>query len=438
MLKHSFFLQMAIGASCFLFSCTPLTKTRESYIAAYQANDFASAEALLDKTIEKEIPEDKIDRSSNSVLLFADRGCLKFAAGDAKGAIEDFKRALDALDYYRDITIIDTACQILTQDDTAPFVGDDFEQLLIRIYFAMSLMQEGDYSNAYALLRQAEEWSQERTELYRKSPVTASLRVYENPLGKYLFAALLEKKGDLSNSQILYEQTCRLTNGVIQPPERNDNLATILVINHNGNAPFKYTEFSDASKCSLLALELFLGATNNSFCLSSLYGLPTPALAYYFNSDPLPTRLKINRADIPLLPIFDVDCARESELNEKMPIIVARGAARFILRRSAVAALERQDPLLGMVCDFGMLVANANTEADTRELSFLPRQFEIARTDVEPGSTRIEVEVASPFGPGKTVHDLTLKPKDLAVIHIFNIHPGITRVLIPPHFQETS
>lgn len=430
--------RLIIGACLLLASCSPLTKTRESYIAAYQANDFASAETLLDQTIQKEIPEEKIHRSSNSVLLFADRGCLKFTEGDTKGAIQDFQCALEALDYYRDVTIIDTACQILTQDDSAPFTGDDFEQLLIRIYFAMTLMQDGDYSNAYALLRQAEEWSQERMELYRKSPVTASLKVYDNPLGKYLFAALLEKKGDLSNSRILYEQTSCLTNGVIQPPELNESLATVLIVNHNGNAPFKYTEFSDASQVSLLALEFFLGATNNQFCLSSIYGLPTPALAYYFNSDPIPTRLKINGSNIPLLPIFDVDSARELELKEKMPIIVARGAARFILRRSAVAAAGRQDPMLGMVCDIGMLVANVNTQADTRELSFLPRQYEIARVDVEPGCTQVEIEVASPFGPGKMAHTLNLKANDLAVIHIFNIHPGVTRVLIPPHFQETS
>lgn len=429
---------LIIGMSLLLAGCSPLSKTRESYIAAYQANDFDCAEALLDKTIQKEIPEDKIDRSVNSVLLFADRGCLKFAEGDAKGAIQDFQCALDALDYYRDITIMDTACQILTQDDSAPFTGDDFEQLLVRIYFAMTLMQDGDYSNAYALLRQAEEWSQERMELYRKSPVTESLKVYENPLGKYLFAALLEKKGDLSNSRILYEQTSTLTNGVINPPETNENFATVLVVNHNGNAPFKYTEFTDASQISLLALEAFLGATNNQFCLSSIYGLPTPALAYYFNSDPIPTRLKVNNCPIPLLPIFDVDCARESELKERMPIIIARGAARCILRRTIVASAGRQDPMLGMACDIGMLVANVNTQADTRELSFLPRQFELARVDVEPGCTKIEIEVASPFGPGKTIRTLRLKARDLAIVHIFNIHPGVTRVLIPPHFQETS
>ena len=428
---------LIIGASILLVSCSPLTKTRESYIAAYQSNDFDCAESLLDKTIQKEIPEEKINRSANSVLLFADRGCLKFTEGDTNGAIQDFQNAIDALDYYRDITIIDTACQILTQDDSAPFTGDDFEQLLIRIYFAMTLMQDGDYSNAYALLRQAEEWSQERMELYRKSPVTASLKVYDNPLGKYLFAALLEKKGDLSNSRILYEQTTAMTNGVIQPPDTNENLATVLIINHNGNAPFKYTEFTDASQISLLALEFFLGATNNQFCMSSIYGLPTPALAYYFNSDPMPTRLKVNSCQIPLLPIFDVDCARESELKEKMPIVVARGAARFILRRMLVASAGRQDPMLGMACDIGMLVANVNTQADTRELSFLPRQFELARVDVEPGCTQVEIEVSSPFGPGRTTHKLNLKSRDLAVIHIFNIHPGVTRILIPPHFQET-
>lgn len=409
----------------FLAGCSPLAKTRDAYVAAYQTNDLECAETILDEAIVKA-------PAADTVLLHADRGCLRFTEGDAQGAIEDFRCALEALDYYRDVTVFDTASQILSQDDRAPFTGDDFEQLLIRLYFAMALLQEGDTSNAQALLRQAEEWSQERQELYRRSPVTESLRVYENPLAKYLFAALLETRGDASNSRILYEQTEALTQGVFQPPAAHGGLATVIVINHNGNAPFKYTEFTDASKASLLALECFLGATRNQFCLSSIYGLPTPALAYYEGSAPIPTRLKVNGVETPLLPIFDVDSAREIELQGKMPIILARGAARFILRRSAVAAAERQDPTFGMLCDMGMLIANAKTSADTRALSFLPRQYELARLDVEPGRVTIDIEVASPFGQGCSTRTLNLKPKELAIVHIFNIHPGKTRVL----FQE--
>jgi hypothetical protein len=425
-----------VGFALLLVSCTSLTQQRETYIAYYQAGEIETSECLLDQTIEKEVPEDNYTKSYDSVLLISDRAILNFQRGKTKEALEDFNLALDALDYYRNTTLIDTVAQILSEDINCPFTGDDYEQLLIRLYFAFTLIHEGDYSNAYAILRQAEEWSQDRQALYQHSPVTASLKVYENPLAKYVFATLLEKRGDLSNAEILYRQAECLSQGEFPVPEMDPSKATFLFVNHNGNAPFRYTEFTDASQVSLLALEFFLNASHDTFAISSIYGLPTPALAYYPESYPIRTCVRLNQNILPLKPIFSVDFAAQRELQEKMPIVVARGAARFILRRSMVAYAGRQDPALGLACDVGMLIANARTEADTRSLSFLPRQYELARVNLDSGCYFIEIEVWTPFGPGIYKTKLNIPKNELVVIHQFNIHPGISRVLIPSRYLE--
>lgn len=419
-----------IGAALILSSCSPIAETRDTYVAFYQGGSLDQSEACLDQVIQKKIPDDKYTRCGDSVMLLLDRAMIRFIEGDTKGSIHDFNLCLDALDYYGQTHLMDTVGQVLLEDSVAPFTGDDYEQLLARLYFAMVLLHEGDTSNAFALLRQAEEWSQEKTSEYAASPATASLKVTENPLGKYLFAALLEKKGDLSNSRILYQEAENLSQGEFPVPDLKPKKPTLLLITHNGNSPYKFTQYTDASKVSLIALEIFLCGNGKDFALSSLTGLPTPALAYYPSSEAIFIPYKINNSPLISKPIFAVDHAACLELQGKMPIIVARSAARYILRRAAVMEAQRRDPNMGVLCDIGMLIVNARTEADTRSWSLLPRQIELARADLEPGSYELQI--------GQAVFPIQLKGSDLAIVHVFNIHPGVTKVLIPERFQEKN
>lgn len=418
--------KLIMGAALLLTSCHPITEIRDTYVSTYQGGDLPSSESKLTSTIEKKLPQDNYTKSGDSVMLLLDRALLRFIEGDTDGSIHDFNVALEALDYYGQDHLMDAVGQVLLEDSIAPYTGDDYEQLLARIYFAAVLIHKGDYSNAYALLRQAEEWSQEKTREYASNHATEHLKVTENPLGKYLFAALLEKKGDLSNAKILYQEVETLTCKEFLAPDLKPKKPAVLIITHNGNAPYKYTEYTDGSKVSLLALELFLCGAGKDFALSSLTGLPTPALAYYPFSDPVFIPYKMNNTPLLSKPLFSVDLAASIELEGKMPIIAARAAARYILRRACVMEAQRKDPNVGVFVDLGMLIVNARTEADTRSWSFLPRQIELSRIDLESGRHTLQI--------GCDLFPLHLKASDLCVIHVFNIHPGITKVLIPDRF----
>lgn len=420
----------------FCLSCSSILKQRESYLAAYCMGDLPVAEEKVSYTIAKELPENNYRKSVDAVWLLLDRANIRFSVGDTKKAAEDYLLAIEAMDYYNQSLASELLGKVLFQDELGAYPGEDFEQILARIYFALALLDIGDTSNAYALLRSAEEWQQKKRSEYASSPITETYKIIDNPFGKYLFAVLLEKQGDSSNASILYQQANHLVSA--DPslfPCTGKEDATVLVICHNGNAPHKISTITDASVASTMALEVFLNTTCvDQFSLSSLGGIPTPALAYSLHTRPMSVCATIDGLKKPLGLWYSVADTAEEQLKQKMPLIVARGVARYLIRRSAVNYAHEKDQSLGAVVDIAMLIANANTRVDTRSWSTLPEEIDLTRFDLAPGEHDLEIRVDPHVSNVRVYHyKIQLKPRQLCVIHVFTIDPEGTRIIIPKY-----
>lgn len=409
-----------------LQGCTSRLTLHQDAVSYYQRGDLTTAETLLTESIQK-------NSNKDAVCLLLDRATSRFTDGDANGAIADYNSAIEAIDYYTQHSTADITAQILFQDDAAPYAGEDFEQLLARIYFALALMHEEDYNNAGAILRQAEEWQQMKNEVYTHTKLCQELKIPDNPFAKYLFALLLEKNGDLSNASILYSQASRLNSNFNPPPKNDSENATVLIVCHNGNAPKKYSATSDTSIVSLAALEILLAGSNIPPAYSSLVGIPIPALWLPSQAYPIPMTVSLDEKTTPLHEAFDIANAAQQELTQKLPLIAARGAARILMRRATVGYCQQQDPLLGAFADMGMLVANAVSQADTRSWGTLPCRIDIGRFDVPAGPKTLKLIM-----PQNNIFEakLNLKPCSLCVINVFQIHPGITYILIPDKLRR--
>lgn len=421
-------------------SCSSQLARRDEYIATYQQGCFQKSEETLTKAIDSNLPQNNYRKCKDSVWLLLDRATERFATGDIDGAITDYDLALQAIDYYSQDYSPEQVGQFLLEDGVAAYPGEDFEQILARVYFALALLHKGEKSNAQALLRQAEDVQQRKQENYRNNRLTSHFNLVDNPVAKYLLACLAEKNGDFSNAEILYKQTadllgCGGLGPELHPNHPHKNCCTLLVIGHNGNAPRKISEFSDASVASAIALEMILCTHDIDPAISSMTGIPVPALIQSRASFPVPLSASVDGCQKALFPLYNITAVAAQQLQEKMPIIVARGAARMLSRRTAVAYASEQNSDLGTIVDLAMLIANASTEADTRSWSLLPSSIDLTRFDLPPGRHVVTLRVANQFlPPFVSHHELNLKSEDLCVIHIFNIHPGISTIQIPKHF----
>jgi uncharacterized protein len=206
LLTTAVFLSLLILSGC----STALLEQRGNYLRSYQEGSLALAEQQVDAIAchTKTNHGFKLAKEASWVLL--ERATLRFAMGRTDEAVSDYAQALESLDYYSQTIAAEKCAQILTQDEAAAYQADDFEQVLARVYFALALLHKGDEINAFAMLRQAEEFQQEKRNFYAKVPFTKHYRLADNGLSKYLFALLLERKGDSSNANVLYQQACAL------------------------------------------------------------------------------------------------------------------------------------------------------------------------------------------------------------------------------------
>ncbi|CUI16381.1 hypothetical protein PNK_0755 [Candidatus Protochlamydia naegleriophila] len=408
---------------------TPLLSQRGPYLRAYHAGDFNEAEEKLDQLVQESIPQN-YSQSKEASWILLDRATTCFANGKIEKAIQDYTQALESLDYYGQDLPVDQLSQLMLQDETGAYQAADYEQVLARLYFALALLHQGDESNAYALLRQAEEYQQNKENLYTKVPFTRHYRVAGNGLSKFLFATLLAKRGDHSNARLLYRQAAALIPHLQEPVEAPGNQATILILCHNGNAPYKASGISPGSVASAAALECLLASPQRDPLWSTLTGIPIPILRQWLSSYPIPTCASLDGIRQRLLPFYDVQQAAANELQQKTPVIVARGVARLLLRRCAVNYAEDKDPCLGAMADLAILIINENTRADTRSWTTLPALIEATTFQVEAGIHPLTLDVFERGCLDQSEYLLNLKPNDLCIIHVFNIHPGVRRILI--------
>ncbi len=437
LMRHLRLVGLTLLLFCLTGCASSILAQRGLYLQAYHEGDLCQAETHLDSLMQKTETKVSYQRSKEASWLLLDRATLRFARGKLNAAIEDYAQAIESLAYYDQSLPTEQCAQLLLQDDTAAYQASDFEQVLARVYFALALLHQNDESNAYALLRQAEEYQQEKRSFYAKVPFTCDYRLPDNGLSKYLFALLLEKRGDLSNARLLYQQASQLipcAQEISCRPTRTAQQATILVMCHNGNVPHKVSATSPASVASACALEFLLATQNIDPAWSTLSGIPVPALCDWSGSYPVPTYAQVDGIQQPLLAFYSVAQAAREELQQKMPVIVARGVARLLMRRYAVGYLDRQDPCLGALADLTMCIVNDTTRADTRSWTTLPAFIDVARFDVEPGHHQLKLQIDDdPYLDIKTLN-LTLAPHDLCIIHIFNIHPGVRQVLVPSRY----
>lgn len=421
-----FFLSL-LGA---LTGCSaPLLSQRGSYLRAYHAGCFNEVEEKLDQIVQESIPQ-HYSQSKEASWILLDRATICFANGKIEKAIQDYTQAIESLDYYGQDLPVEQLSQLMLQDETGAYQAADYEHVLARLYFALALLHQGDESNAYALLRQAEEYQQNKDNLYAKVPFTKHYRVAANGLSKFLFATLLQRRGDLSNARVLYRQANSLIPNLQIPEEQCTNRATILVLCHNGNVSYKTSGTSPGSVASAAALECLLASPHHDPRWSTLTGIPIPILQQWPFSHPLPTFASVDGIKQPLLPFYDVQYAAARELQQKIPVIVARGVARLFMRRCAVNYAEDKDPCLGAVADLAMLIINENTHADTRSWTTLPALIEATTFQVDAGLHPLTLDVFERGCLDQRDYLLNLKPNDLCIIHVFNIHPGVRRVLI--------
>jgi hypothetical protein len=331
----------------------------------------------------------------------------------------------------------------LISDEAAAFQGDGFEQSLLRLYFAFALFQSGDNTNGLALLKQIRTFYELHKEYYNSSTFFKGQHPFKNALGAYLLGVHLLKQGDVSNAKILFKEAKELFPSLSPSAEKalftttknTKEQGTLLVICHNGNAPYKISESAAPSlEAITTASALFteLGNTGGYASLASITHIQTPELRNWPDSNPIPTSVTVSGKARPLVMSVNIDQTAHESLQEALPLIQARALVRYAMRLASAEVAKQSDGLFGDLYDLGMFVANRMTKADIRSWNTLPYSIDLMRWDLSPGEHTVTVNQHTSTGDKTySLPNIEIKKGEIRMIHLFNIHPNVFRFLVP-------
>jgi len=434
------------------------------------ASDYQQADAIIQKA------EDEYGTKSR-VLYWMDRGMTLQLAGEYQRSNEVLEQAEDEIDRLYTRHIRTESFAFMTNDNTLPFEGDPYEQVMINVLKALNYASLNQWQDALVEARRIDHRLNVLTD---RTKDKGAYR--DDGFARYLSGILYESAGDVNNAFIAYRkayetfEASRSWSRTAVPSqlradllrtadalhlsqefreyqqlfpdttwksiEEQQHLAQVIVISYNGRAPRKEDQFIDLP-ISMDALQLVLinqglsQATHQQHRAadSVLYGLNGRVVRVALPKL-IPQKTQVHVDTVSLIPeqgapvtirtelAQDVTALADKALSERMVGIATKAVARAAFKYSVAEGATRgaqhavggdAGPWVGLAV--GLLTkgfAVASEEADKRSWRTLPDEIHLARTWVSPGVYRLQKAPAT--GVAASSKTISVRAGESAVV----------------------
>lgn len=450
--------------SAFLFAGCNAPKSHLAKFNSAFRSDYVGADSFLNST---EYAQSKISKSKNpkgeDLLWSMQLGCIGRIEQDHEQSNVYFDKAEEMLNYfdYQNVAL-DSAASIVVSDNIVPYLGEEYDGIMINTYKALNFMALGDndlarveFNRALDRQRRAkekfakeiakikEEMDKEegekksRSEQNVENPKIDALitdkypGVYEfqaypdfvNPFTTYIAGVFFNLVGDhtkavtfLKESFGMVSDNKYVTEDITVTEDVLDGKVqlkdTVWVVFENGLGPIK-EEFR-------IDLPLFIATDEVKYV-----GFALPKLKFREQAYPY---LSVRAGDQTYNTqiVADMDRVIRTEFKKDFKNTLTRAIISTTAKAVAQYALDKQsDSKAKLASVFVAMYSFATTAADVRIWTTLPKDFQVARfpmpTDRQvviepPGAGPINVEIPAcknaliyvriPFAQAKPVYDL--------------------------------
>jgi len=354
---------------------------------AFERRDFSSAEAVYNAGAEE-------DSKDQLVYLF-DRGTIRFTAGEFDLSIKDFLLA-DKLSEIKDYTALGTeAASILVNDRILQYKGEEFEHVIVSVYVALNFAALGkDEEAAVAARIVNRKLERLRSEAKRDYNL--------NAFAQYLAGMLFERMGNWNFAYVDYKKTFQLAPGFSRLPM---DLVRGALWSDSSTDLEKWKRQAGVNEDDIkearremkttggVALLYQNGFAPEKVTHASWHELPDYRVRYnrhraahlYLDGE------KVARTEV----LYDVEKAAIANLNQKYALYVAKRVAGVVAREVLGNELDKQKAGLGTIMKIAMYAAS---QADLRAWSTLPKDFQVARVQVKPGTYEASIRLEDTSG----------------------------------------
>lgn len=369
-----------------LSSCAGYTRSTRAGLDAFERRDFEAADKVYEKA-----DEDGIDQL---VYLF-DRGTVRYSAGRYEQSIKDFKLAND-LSEIKDYTSIATElASVAVNDKIKSYKGEEFEHVLVSVYLAMNFAALGRTEEAVVACRQVNR----KLERLRDE---AKRHYSLNAFAQYLSALMFEKQGDWNNAYIGYKKTAeiapefgRVKTDIVRGALRTENGSEL----HKWKRTLGVTEEnvqdakSELKNTGAVVLLYQNGLAPEKVSSPSWYEIPEyrPRHNAWRAARLFLDGKEVARTEL----LYDVESVAIQNLKEKYAGLIAKRLAGVVAREVIGDQLDRKAEGLGTILKIAMYAAS---QPDLRSWLTLPRDFQVARVQAQPGRYRASLRLESASG----------------------------------------
>jgi len=417
-----------LGLLWLISACSPITYHYiqvEHYISQ---EDFLKADAVIEKQAGRY-------GAKNALLYDLDRAMTLHLAGrylESNQFLELAERRAEEL-YTQSLTAETGA--MLTNDNTLPYEGEDFERVMINLIAALNYVYLGALDEALVEARKVDHKLNLLNDRYEKKSVYK-----EDALARYLSGILYEARGEVNDAWIAYRKAyeayqdyqnqygtpipqmlksdlLRITDALGLDEEHQQYVkqfgviswirykehrryGEIILISYNGLSPVKEDFFITAPVPDGTG-----GVYLLNVALPRFVARPTDlahAAVRIQGSETVATQQTLLVEDITAIAIKNL----EDRIGRITAKAIARATTKYLLSRAIrEKANKGDDPLPKILSDVGTnLYSLLSEQSDKRSWRTLPGEVQMARLLVPPGTYQVEAQYMSHRG-----HEITRK-----------------------------
>lgn len=328
----------------------------------------------------------------DSLLYLLDLGLALHYAGKEEEAIQVFRQA-DTVAEIKDYTSIAAeAGTLFTSENIKSYQAEDFENVLISVYLAI----------CYATTGQTEDAIVEARRVNRKLELMVSeggRKYAQNAFARYLSAALYESDREWNSAYLDYKKTRELAPDFTRVGQ--DLYRTALADRMPDEARQWQTTYGLDEATTQAARQALSRGGGSEIVLIFENGISPEKIPHpsWYSIPKFRTRYNPVREAVVEIDgkergrtekLFDVEKIAMQNLDEKYGAIIAKKVAGVVVKESVAAGVSAatKEPLFGALL---RLAFYASDQADVRSWKLLPRDFQIFRAPVEPGTHTVRI-----------------------------------------------
>ncbi len=373
-------------------------------------------------------------RSRDEILLLLNRAMLLRMQGDLDGSTAAFEQAKPLIDDLLAVSVTEQAGALAISDVQRSYIGEPFERVFLHVFAALNYLDAGDLGKARVEALQLDVLLGE----LGKDPGFRG-----DALARWLSGMIFEALGEVSDAMIAYRRAWEAYRRYPEsfhlpvPQALGRDLVRLSERLGLGDEARHYREQFAIDSAAIVPganegeVILLLGTGLAPLKRETGVAVPTPqgrlvsvSMPYYLSRRPWVTVAVLESGDLTARAELaeNIEALAIDTLEQRKPAILARTAARAVVKHEASRAAGRENELVGFLVNIAGVVSE---RADTRSWTTLPNRIYVARLVLPAGVHVVDIELRDGSGRPdiRDQHLIEIEAGEMQFISIHRVTP---------------